>query len=370
MKMKNKVAIALTLALGSMTAQAQDKGMDINISMTPRAPTAPVAAPVTPQPAASKQDTQSGTQAGGMNLQALASGKPAAPPAAAMPAPVAKPTVASKPPVRVEPQKPVEPAQPAMATATPRQAPAATSTPAAVVAPSAPAAPTSQALGNTNPFTGKGLATEERQAQIESAKLDTELMIERLKQANLIADLTYLPLKKKAEVSSMPGLTAVASSTSKQADEGTAAAPKKAVKKATKKTAAKPSVAEAPVVKAPEPPRVSVTGVSINGNKASAILEVEGGGVFSANDGDQTPYGKVRVADAQTIYLGERRMMVRDSMLSRMYVSDPVPVDEKIRNNTVITAPPKPAAPSIPLPQLPPLPKSIVPSAPAPMPGR
>jgi hypothetical protein len=380
MKMKNKVALALTLALGSMAAQAQDKGMDISLP-TARAPAAPTVAPAANPPVATTPQVASSANAAASNQKAFAPAKPAASPA--MPVAVAKPT-AVKVPARVEPQRPVEPAQlaapapaPRAAQSTPVAAQPAQPTPAAPAA--QPAAPASQMTGDTNPFTGKDMTVEARQAQIESAKLDTELMLERLKQANLLADLTYLPLKKKAEVSTMPGVMAAASTSPKQTTvaEGTpgatqAAAPRKAVKKSSKKAAPKPAPAETPVVRAPEPPKVSLTGVSINGNKASAILEVEGAGVFSAMDGDITPYGRVRVVDAHSVILGERRIAIRDAMISRMYVSDPVAVDEKIKNNMVITAPPaaQQNSANIPLPPLPPLPKAVIPKGPAPMPSR
>lgn len=379
MKMKNKVALALTLALGSMAAQAQDKGMDISISTTPRAPAATPAPASTPAPAAAT---------GAVNQHALAPVKPATAQAFPTTAPAAKLAPVAKAPARIEPQKPVEPAQPAVQAPRAAQpvavaALAAPVTPVPPVAPAtltarpaAPAAvtPAAQLSGDTNPFTGRQLDIEARQAQIESAKLDTDLMVERLKQANLLADLTYLPLKKKAEVTTMPGVLSAATTPSKPAASETApaTAPRKAVKKSSKKPAAKPAPTEAPIVKAPEPAKVSLTGVSINGDKASVILEVEGGGVFSAAHGDQTPYGRVRVVDGRSIVLGERHMTIRESMLARMYVSDPVPVDEKIKNNTVITAPPtpQPTGSNIPLPPLPPLPKAVMPKAPAPMPSR
>lgn len=386
MKMKNKVALALTLALGSIAAQAQDKGMDIAISMTPRAPAAPAAAPATSQPAAVKPTaTPTTAAAGAANQQALSPVKPA--PAVAFPAvaPVSKPAVANKVPARAETQKPVEPAQ------SPVQAPRATQAtamiaPVAQPAPAAPSAPVaqppavasaSQVNGETNPFTGKDLQVEARQAQIESAKLDTELMIERLKQANLLADLTYLPLKKKAEVSTLPGITAAAATSAKPAatsDAEQPAAPRKAVKKKAKKAEPKPQPVQTatPEAKAPEVPMASLTGISINGDKASVILEAENGGILSANDGDMTPYGRLRVVNSKSVILGTRHLVIRDAMLSRLHVSDQAPVDDRIKNNTVITAPQatKPASANIPLPPLPPLPKAVVPRAPAPMPTR
>jgi hypothetical protein len=375
MKMKNKVALALTLALGSMAAHAQDKGMDISISATPRTPAAPVAAP-TMNPAPAQKPAAPVAQSGGAgNLEAIAPAKPAANPAISLPAQAAKPKVAATAPARVEPQKRVEPAQPVQPAQPVRPAdPVVTAAPKAPVStPAVPAAPANDVGGETNPFTGKNLAIEQRQGEIERAKLDTDLMIERLKQANLMADLTYLPLKKKAEVTAMPGVLAAANSSPKQAtaaEPSANPAPRKAVKKSGKKAAPKAPTVETPVAKPPEPPRVSVTGITINGKKASAILEVEGGGVFSAEDGDTTPYGKLRVADTHTVYVGERRIQVRDATLSRMYISDPAVVDERIKNNTVITAPPAAqSSANIPLPPLPPLPRAVVPKGPAPMPA-
>jgi hypothetical protein len=175
------------------------------------------------------------------NLQALGSSaaQPAASPVKPEPA-VAKtvPAVAKQPaaPVAAVAKAPVAQIAPA------QMAPRATPAPAAVVAQAPAPAPASQQTGlesETNPFTGRDLSAEQRQRQLENAKMDTDLIQEKLKQANLIADLTYLPLKKKAEVSTLPGVakdltataTASALATAKPAREATEKAARKPVKK-------------------------------------------------------------------------------------------------------------------------------------------
>jgi hypothetical protein len=233
----------------------------------------------------------------------------------------------------------------------------------------------------TNPFTGKDLSAEQRQRQLENAKMDTDLIQEKLKQANLIADLTYLPLKKKSEVSTLPGVTkdlaaAANPAATKPAATDTNTQPaRKAVKKGKVVKKAEEKVEAAPVA-APAQPSITVSSISINGTKASAILEADGGNVMSAQHGDITPFGQLRVVNARTVTLGGRTLSVRDSMLSRMVVSDPVVVDpEKARSMPAAAAMSPVAQPSsqstatIPLPPLPPLPappKNMVSIAPTP----
>jgi hypothetical protein len=365
MNLNNKLAIAVTLALVGFAAHAQNKGMDIGFgppAAPPGAVTAPVAAPAKPATAVAAPVA--------MPARVSAAAPVAAP---ARPAVVAK-VVENKP---VMENKPVVPrANPVAAPVAKRaavQAPVAAKEvqPVAVAMAPAPrpaAAPIAVAQApaaidsDVNPFTGRDLNAEQRQRQLENAKSDTDLIQEKLKQANLIAELTYLPLKKRAEVASLPGIVAASTATSTPAgkagnvaggvdSQGVVAPVRKAVKKA-------PAKKQAPVVVAPAvpaAPTITVSGISINGKMASAIVEADGG-VMSVQHGESTPFGELRVIDSRTITLGGRTLRVRDAMLSRMTVSDPDYVDpEKAKAN----APAPVAAPAaiLNLPPLPPLPQ-------------
>jgi len=366
MKLKNKVAIALTLAFASVGAHAQEKGLDIGLG--PARPAAPPAQVQQPAPA--------------VNLQAIA----AAPKAPAAVTPKAQPAPAPQAaPVRVPPvARPAVAAPVAIPVAAPVAVPAtpAMATPSTISAAPVAAAPQQvqqpAPAGNVNPFTGRDLTAEQRQRQLEDAKLDTDIIQERLRQANLMADLAYLPLKKKAEVSTLPGMAVAAVSPTAKAgvvgESGgaVAEAPRKApAKKKAPKKKVEPTAPVAPV--APPAPVITVSGISINGSQASAILEVDGG-VMSVPNGGNTPYGQLRVIDSRTVSLAGKSYAVREAMLSRMAVSDPAEsAADKSRAPVPVAAPAQAAAAAqqalanIPLPPLPPIP---APKGPAPTPGR
>jgi DNA polymerase III gamma/tau subunit len=343
MKNTNKLALALTLAFASLAAHAQDKGMDIGIRSTTTSPAPAVAFPAaTAQPATTPAAKQ---------VVAPVAKQLAVPASVAAKAPVSQPA-------------PVPQSAPSLKSskATPVTAVRADPVAPKTAPESVPVVAQSSSVGSdTNPFTGKDLSTEQRQRQLENAKMDTDLIQEKLKQANLIADLTYLPLKKRAEVALLPG---AAKEVVEAKPRGEAPAPvaRKAVKKVKKTTKAEEKPTPAPSAAVPSQPTIIVSGISINGTKASAILETANG-VMSAQTGEITPFGQLRVIDNRTISLGGRVLKVQDAMLSRMTISDPVNVaPEKGRSGqapTMVGAAAEAvrnSPSSIPLPPLPPLP--------------
>lgn len=373
MKLKKKVVLALSLAFASLTVQAQNKGMDIGLGQAPQA--ASQSGPQAPQQPATMPKPSPAPQAAA-NAQ-VSRPAPAAvrqeAPAKDVPAPTVTRRVERTPPMPAQPKFTRAVAQPQpqpqpVAEVQPLPAPVAQR----IAAPVAPiSAPRQASLeSDTNPFTGKGLSAEYRQRQLEEAKMDTDLIQEKLKQANLIADLTYLPLKKKAEVSTLPGIAAAANSTSaaaptkpagngqaQGANEGGSEAPAKPAVRKVKKAKAPKKVEPAMPTQPPAPvaPSITISGISINGTHASAIIETDAG-VMSAQNGESTPFGQLRVIDQRTVTLGGRTFTVRDAMLSRMMVSDPAPVDpDKARNAPQAIVPVAPPV-NIPLPPLPPLP--------------
>lgn len=371
--MKNKKQIVLALALAFAGVSAQAAGLDLNL--TPSEPakaesqqakpannTAALGSATTPakvvaqtQPAASVEKptgalASMATSAKNTLAQAGSALKPAseaAPSKSAAPTKVN--TVASSAPAAPLAQAPAEksPFAPAQAALTP-VAEAATVKPA-------------------NPFTGKATTLEQRQYEIEMAKMETDLLQERVKQAALTADLTYLPVKKQAEISMLPNVAKMQKDAKDSAKPTSTAAatPKKATKSKKKKADAATPVVSAPVV-APEP-QISVSSISINGTNASVVLESQGN-ILSARHGESTQFGAVQVIDSRTVRVGGRQLTVRDSVVSRMTISDPVPVDPKssvggltaLQASSTSTAPSIGPAPNPPLgalpPNLPPMP--------------
>ena len=389
MKNNKQLLLALALAFSSFAAHAANLDIRLPDNLVSAPPNANgsgnTAALMTATPATAP------TAPAAPVAQPVQTAKPAAAPLATVVAPPAKPAAA------VAPQAPAKPAAPAIATPAPVVKPAAVQAPMAPVAKPAAAAPQSQSVaepskivvgfGNdkaapapapaptaapaatsavanvANPFTGKALSLESRQRSIEEAKLDTDLLNERLKQATMLADLTYMPIKKQAEVASLPNVQKVQTkdAAAPAAKEAAPAAAKK-ITKTKKKAASKDAAPATPVVAVPADPVLTVSSISINGRNASIVLEAQGN-VMSARHGESTPFGTVQVIDSRTVMVGGRQLKVRDAVISRMVVSDPTPVDPKSVGATAAPRAPTATATSTtnlpPLPQLPPPPRAL-----------
>lgn len=182
-----------------------------------------------------------------------------------------------------------------------------------------------------NPFTGGSTNAETLQRELEHSKNTTLLLEEQLKQANVMADLANVPLKKRAEIASLKGFDSAS----------TSAAPPKAV--VVVKSAVKPSVKKekvkaksnsnaiemvtTPQAAAPQP-SVTLEGVIVNDGTASAVLNV-GGNTSIVSNGGSTPYGKLQVTGESSVRIGSMNLAVHDSTIARVKISDPKPVDPK-----------------------------------------
>lgn len=178
-----------------------------------------------------------------------------------------------------------------------------------------------------NPFTGKSLSEEDLQRQLEASKARTALLEEQLKQATISADIANLPIKKRAEVSKLelPAPPAAASAP-------VVPKPVKVKKVVVKKT---------PLVEvvAPQTPHVRLDGVVVNEGVASAILDVDGNSSVVANGG-ATPFGQVRVLNANSVMVGAMALHVEeDSTIARVRISDPKWVDPKDQKVVLPTLP-------------------------------
>lgn len=382
MKNNKQLLLALTLAFSGFAAHAANLDIRLpdNLTSAPPnsaalAPSTPAAAPAAPaaRAAAPAPAPVAAIVAPPAKPQAAAPAEAPAKPAAqvAASAPAAKPAVTPAAAPVAKPAAPVAaaPAAAAQSVAEPSKVVVGfgndKAAPSAAPVAAAPAASPAAAVANlANPFTGKSLSLEGRQRSIEEAKLDTELLNERLKQATMLADLTYVPIKKQAEVASLPNVQKVQTKdASAPAAKEASAAPAKKITKSKKKGAVKEAPPATPVVAVPADPVLTVSSISINGRNASIVLEAQGN-VMSARHGESTPFGTVQVIDSRTAMVGGRQLKVREAVISRMVVSDPPVLDPKAMTTTAAprttTAAPVTSTANLPpLPQLPPPPKAL-----------
>jgi len=217
---------------------------------------------------------------------------------------------------------------------------------AAQPAPSAPiAAPAADSpVVGVNPYTGNSLTIEQLARELDTAKTNTLILEEKVKQAALAADLDIVPAKKRAEGAQYMKNTRGAGS-SVEAPLAISEAPKpvKVVK------------VIAPVEVAPQAPQIKITSIIGSGSTATVLLEANGQS-FAAKNGEQTPYGLVRFESDSTLSIGNQKLYLPSKMLARMTVSDPTPVEKDTLNvtPTLFTATPGTSSHAVGLP--PPIP--------------
>lgn len=215
------------------------------------------------------------------------------------------------------------------------------------VAPAPLAATADSPVVGVNPYTGNSLTIEQLARELDTAKTNTAILEEKVKQAALNADLDIVPAKKRAEgaqylKNNRPGVSA--------ADAPLAAteAPKPV----------KPVKVIAPVEVAPQAPpvpQIKITSIIGSGAAATVLLEANGQS-FAAKNGEQTPYGLVRFENDSTMIIGNQKLYLPSKMLARMTISDPAPVEKDAVNAapTLFTATPGTSSHAVGLP--PPIP--------------
>jgi len=196
-----------------------------------------------------------------------------------------------------------------------------------------------------NPFNGKLQSAEQIQRELEQARMETQMLEERLKQTNLSEELRTVPARKAVELAQ--AATAMKKEEASQKDiEAAMRAPKISpaaasraasaaipvakpvpVKKprAAVKTPAKDTANNRPegsqVAAAPALPRPTLVSVMAVGNSRSAVLDVSGGTMI-VSDGETTPYGVLRVRDKDSVELGSATFRVHNATMARFVVSD------------------------------------------------
>jgi len=181
-----------------------------------------------------------------------------------------------------------------------------------------------------NPYTGQPVTLESLSRELETAKAQTAVLEERVKQAQLGMTLNVVPLKQRAELQLLE----------KQAKEAA---------QVSNPTRAQPKTVEKPVP--PPEPIVKLTSVIRAGDALSALLDVNGQ-TMAVKHGDQTPFGQVAILSDREVQLGARRLSVTDNTLSRFAVSDVsagigAPISQAPRApQPVMLPPPLPAPPA------------------------
>lgn len=200
-------------------------------------------------------------------------------------------------------------------------------------------ATTPQTATGANPFTGKSKAFEEKQKELELAKLETLLTEERLKQAAAGEELKYLSIKKRDEVVRtlnksgsgktvelpppipLDGMDDFTSepSTSKSSKSSAKSSSSKKGSKSSKKggkgsdlntaqTDTLPAASSLPV--APPPPSVDVVGIVDLGGSKMALLKANNA-TQSAKIGDSTPIGKIEAISEKEVKIGGKSFALK-----------------------------------------------------------
>jgi hypothetical protein len=212
------------------------------------------------------------------------------------------------------------------------------------VAPVPVAAAADGPVVGVNPYTGNSLTIEQLARELDTAKTNTAILEEKVKQAALNADLDIVPAKKRAEGAQYLKLTRPGVSTT-DAPLAVTEAPKlvKVVK------------AIAPVEVAPQAPQIKITSIIGSGLSATVLLEANGQS-FVAKNGEQTPYGLVRFENDSTLIIGNQKLYLPSKMLARMTISDPTPAEKDTVSvtSTLFTATPGTSSHAVGLP--PPIP--------------
>jgi hypothetical protein len=219
---------------------------------------------------------------------------------------------------------------------------------APAVAPAGATTAAAKADPHVNPFNGKLQSVEQIQRDLEQARIETQMLEERLKQTNLAEELKTVPMRKAVEAAQATTAVKKEEAAQKEIDQnmrapkvptgttGRAGAPaadkpvlvkKKArpvvVKSADKAGAsADKTVPGTAATPAPAPlPRPSLVSIVNVGGARSAVLEFAGGTLVVA-DGDSTPFGVLRIHDQNSADVGGTSLRVHNATMARFVVSD------------------------------------------------
>lgn len=226
----------------------------------------------------------------------------------------------------------------AIAAATPMSAtPSAAAAPAAAVPAAASTAAEDAAV---NPFTGEAVSAERRKREAERIRAENLVLEERIKQVNLMNDLTNAPAKKRIEMDNyvdtqrknapLPPVPVASLKPSMPSfEESAAPAVDKKLKKTTKtgkkvdtKSEPKTGIAVAPSVLVAPAPVPEVLGVIQTGEGATAILN-NGGRTILARPGESSSLGVINEVSANRVQVGAHNLDFRGgSAIARVQRTD------------------------------------------------
>lgn len=160
--------------------------------------------------------------------------------------------------------------------------------------------------GEINPYTGQPVSLESLSRELETAKAQTAVLEERVKQAQLSMTLNVVPVKQRAELELLE-------QQAKQAAQVNNPPPVQEPQERPQKKVQKPAPPPEPVVR--------VASIIQAGDALTALLDVNGQ-TMAVKNGEQTQFGTVAILNEREVRLGVRRLFVNDSTLSRFAISD------------------------------------------------
>lgn len=217
-------------------------------------------------------------------------------------------------------------------------------------------APAAEPSTEVNPFTGRSLSAEQTQRELELARLNSQILEERLKQLNLLQELGNVPLRKSVEAAqartavkkeeiNIAELTEAFRSASaarerqerlERQEEAERTRQLQAQREVERRQRAEAQAAanrektqarEAVKENVQTPPPVSITLLSVMnlGASRTATFDVNGQ-TLVVRDGEMTPFGLMSFAGHDSVHLGDTTFKVHRSTIARFVVSDPKPV--------------------------------------------
>jgi hypothetical protein len=173
------------------------------------------------------------------------------------------------------------------------------------------------AAAAVNPFLGVPLDFEGAKQQLEMAKVQSQLLDEKVKQRNAEIELQQLPRKREAELKKALGSGSEGLLPAIQV-EGASPIPVKNKPKTVRSE--KPAASPAPVATAapalPTVPRVEVLGISETPEGRAALISINGN-VATVKNGSMTPAGRVQIG-AEQVMVGAGSYSLHQATLARL----------------------------------------------------
>lgn len=199
----------------------------------------------------------------------------------------------------------------------------------------APAASASSASSapHVDPFNGQPLSIEQARMELDQEKLKTQALEEQLKQAQTKQDMLNLPELKAVNVSQAK--TEVLNQDLKQFEieqkihtESQEAAQKRMALLKEKRAAARPQkgATNKPTafVRAPAPQLPVLVSVSDSTDRSAVLQSAQGS--YLVKDGQQTPFGQLKVLGPSEVRLGNSTLYVHLNTLSEIHAPYVPPV--------------------------------------------